>query len=98
MWAWSQNDKEVDDPTLRYPVSVCLWYLVIGLEVGEQLAKNVLVKEGYCKWSDRVQLYTVEVIFRVCTWENRSVEMHYKAMFDRAYDRTESVYVHIGAR
>ncbi len=46
MWAWSQNDKEIDDPTLRDPVSVCLWYLLLGLEVGEQLAKNVLVKGG----------------------------------------------------
>ena len=40
--AWSQNDEEVDDPTLRDPVSVSLRYLLLGLEIGEQLAKDVL--------------------------------------------------------
>lgn len=39
---WPQDDEDVDDATLRDPVSVGLRDLLFRLEIGEKLAQDVL--------------------------------------------------------
>ena len=33
VWSRAEDDKDVNDPTLRHPVSVCLRHLIVCLEV-----------------------------------------------------------------